>query len=218
MPLTPGTKLGPYEIGAPLGAAPGVEAYQASDTLANRAVDLLFIPPEWADLSDFPARRQQFERTAQALTALNHPNVRAVDALATEDHVHYLVLEHLEGQTLAERIKRKPLALSEALEIGMAVASALEAAHAAGIVHRALTPASIMLTKGGVKLLDFGLAELRPPSIAAPGRRPLPSPASPPPLSSTTRPPCPTPLPSNSKAPPPIRAPTSSRSAPSSTR
>src|SRR5262245_36470621 len=166
MPLEPGFKLGAYEIVAPIATA-GVDLYKATDTAADRSVAIQVIPPEWAGASEFPARKELFEKANQALASLNHPNIRAVYEIGEQDDIHFLVLEYLEGQTLAERLNGKSLPLDEACRIAIAIGGALEKAHAAGIVHRELNPTSVMLTKDGAKLLDFGFAELRPASAVA---------------------------------------------------
>ena len=141
MPLEPGAKLGAYEILASLGP----EIYKAVDAEANRTVAIQAIPPEWSAASEFAARKQAYDRTAQAIAALHHPNIRTLYEIAQQDGGDLLVFEYLEGQTLAERLNGKPLNLAEALEIAMAVAGALLHAHAVGLVHRALTPAAILL-------------------------------------------------------------------------
>ncbi len=167
MPLQPGTKLGSYEILSPIGDGTGIEVYKATDTEASRTVAIQVIPPQWADGSEFPARKELFDRATQAVASLNHPHIRALHDVGQHDGVDFLVLEYLEGQTLAERLKGKALNLGDALAVAIALADALDKAHGAGVVHRGLNPASVMLTKTGAKLLDFGWAELRPAPAAS---------------------------------------------------
>src|SRR6266702_1836535 len=106
--------------------------------------------------AEFPARKQLFERATQTVAGLKHPGIRALHEIGQQDGVDFLVLEYLEGQILAERFKGKALPLDEALTVAIAIADALDKAHGAGVVHRALNPSSVMLTKTGAKLLDFG--------------------------------------------------------------
>ncbi len=156
--ITPGTRLGPYEILVAIGAGGMGEVYRARDTRLDRIVAIKVLPREVAaDLE----RRQRFEIEARSIAALNHPNICTLHDVGHQDGVDFLVLEHLEGRTLAERIATGPIPIDEALQIGVAIADALDKAHRAGIVHRDLKPGNIMLTKNGVKLLDFGLATLR---------------------------------------------------------
>src|SRR5438093_3415559 len=140
MPLEPGTKLGPYELVAPLGAGGMGEVYKAADTRLNRTVAIKVLPPHFAD---DPERRHRFEREAQTIAALNHPNIctlydvgRQEPSTGSGQAIEYLVMEYLEGETLADRIRRGPLPLDEALKIGIAVADALEKAHGKGVTHR----------------------------------------------------------------------------------
>jgi Tol biopolymer transport system component len=167
MPLEPGTRLGPYELVAPLGAGGMGEVYKAADTRLNRTVAIKVLPPHF---SDNPERRHRFEREAQTIAALNHPHICTLYDVGRQGEIDFLVMEYLEGETLADRTARGPLALDEALRVAIAVADALEKAHGQGVTHRDLKPANIMLTAGGagstgspaVKLLDFGLAKLEP--------------------------------------------------------
>ena len=155
MPLAPGTRLGPYEILAPLGAGGMGEVYRARDSRLDRVVAVKLLSPQ---LAGAPESRARFEREARAVSALNHPHVCALYDIGTQDDLIYLVMEHLEGETLARRLERGPLPVAELLARGAEIADALERAHRAGIVHRDLKPGNIMLTKGGAKLMDFGLA------------------------------------------------------------
>ena len=157
MPLTPGTTLGPYEIVAPIGAGGMGEVYQARDTKLDRDVALKVLPEAFT--SD-PDRLARFEREAKVLASLNHPNIGSIYGLEEADGVKALVLELIEGPTLADRIKQGPIPVDEALPIAKQIAEALEAAHEAGVIHRDLKPANIKVREDGtVKVLDFGLAK-----------------------------------------------------------
>jgi eukaryotic-like serine/threonine-protein kinase len=156
MTIANGTKLGPYEIGAPIGAGGMGEVYRARDTRLDRTVAIKVLP---AHMADTPDARQRFEREARAVSALNHPNICTLHDVGSQDGVDYLVMEYLEGETLAARLEKGALPLDQALKIGIDVADALDKAHRAGIIHRDLKPGNIMLTKSGAKLLDFGLAK-----------------------------------------------------------
>ncbi len=157
MPLTPGTRLGPYEILSPLGAGGMGEVYKAKDTRLGRSVAIKVLLGQHAE---DPAMRERFEREAQAISALSHPSICTLHDVGEHEGMHYLVMEYLEGETLAARLARGPLALDQALELGREIAVALAAAHDHGVVHRDLKPGNVMLTKSGPKLLDFGLAKL----------------------------------------------------------
>ncbi len=157
MALSAGTRLGPYEILEPLGAGGMGEVYRAKDTRLDRTVAVKVLPGELAADSHLKAR---FEREARAISALAHPNICTLYDVGEEDGRTFLVMEHLVGQTLAERLKKGPLPLDQALEIASQIADALSAAHKQGIVHRDLKPGNVMLTKTGARLLDFGLARL----------------------------------------------------------
>jgi eukaryotic-like serine/threonine-protein kinase len=156
MPLTNGTKLGPYEILGPLGAGGMGEVYRARDTRLDRSVAIKILP---AQLSSDPVRKQRFEREAKTISSLNHPHICTLHDVGSQDGVDYLVMECVEGETLAKRLEKGPLPLEQTLKISMEVADALDKAHRQGIVHRDLKPGNIMLTKLGAKLLDFGLAK-----------------------------------------------------------
>jgi Tol biopolymer transport system component len=155
--FAPGLELGPYVIEARLGAGGMGEVYRAKDKRLHRTVALKVLPQR---LADTPGLRQRLEREAKAISSLNHPQICTLYDIGREGEVDYLVMEFLEGDTLAQRLKRGALPLSEVLELAVQIASALAAAHAAGIVHRDLKPGNIMLTKSGAKLLDFGLAKV----------------------------------------------------------
>jgi eukaryotic-like serine/threonine-protein kinase len=156
MPLTAGTRLGSFVIEAPLGAGGMGEVYKAKDTRLDRTVAIKILPSADPDL------RARFEREAKAIAGLQHPHICTLYDVGHEAGLDYLVLEYLEGETLADRLTRGPLKLEDALKTAIEAADALDEAHRAGIVHRDLKPGNIMVTKGGVKLLDFGLAKLRP--------------------------------------------------------
>ena len=155
MPLSPGTKLGPYEIVAPLGAGGMGEVYRARDTRLGRDVAVKVLPEH---LSSNPEVRTRFEREAKTVSSLNHPNICTLFDVGREGEVDFLVMELIEGETLVVRIARGPLATAEVLRLGILIADALDRAHRAGVVHRDLKPGNIMLTKNGAKLMDFGLA------------------------------------------------------------
>jgi serine/threonine protein kinase len=162
MSLASGARLGPYEILAPLGAGGMGEVYKARDTRLDRTIAIKVLP---ANVSDDPDLRARFEREARAIAALDHPHICALHDVGEHEGVHYLVMQCLEGETLAARLARTkgPLPLAQALTIAIEIADALDKSHRAGITHRDLKPANIMLTKTGAKLLDFGLAKLRGP-------------------------------------------------------
>jgi eukaryotic-like serine/threonine-protein kinase len=156
MPLTSGTRLGPYEIQSPLGAGGMGEVYRAKDTRLDRTVAIKVLP---SHLSSDPELKQRMEREAKAISALQHANICTLYDIGAQDGTDFLVMEYLEGQTLAERLAKGPLPLDQVLKIGTEIAQALEKAHQQGIIHRDLKPANIMLTKAGAKLMDFGLAK-----------------------------------------------------------
>jgi Tol biopolymer transport system component/predicted Ser/Thr protein kinase len=155
MPLSSGSRLGPYDIVSLLGAGGFGEVYKARDTRLDRTVAIKILPS--ADLE----LKARFEREAKAIAALTHPHICTLYDVGHQDGTDYLVMEYLEGETLDKKIKRGPIKINEALKIAIEIADALEDAHRNGIVHRDLKPANVMLTKSGVKLLDFGLAKLR---------------------------------------------------------
>src|SRR2546430_4070451 len=159
MSLASGTKLGPYEIVSALGAGGMGEVYRARDTKLGRDVALKVIPDTFA--LD-PDRRARFQREAQVLASLNHPHIAAIYGFEDSGGTHALVLELVEGETLADRVARGPIPIDEALPIARQIAEALEVAHERGIVHRDLKPANIKVRDdGAVKVLDFGLAKAR---------------------------------------------------------
>ena len=156
MPLAANTRLGPYEIAILLGAGGMGEVYRAKDTRLDRTVAIKVLA---CHLSSSPELKQRMEREARAISALNHPNICHLYDIGSDNGTDYLVMEFLEGETLAERLRRGALPLNEIYPIGIAISEALAVAHRAGIVHRDLKPANIMLTKMGAKLMDFGLAK-----------------------------------------------------------
>jgi eukaryotic-like serine/threonine-protein kinase len=158
--LSSGTALGPYSIVAPIGAGGMGEVYRARDNRLDRSVAIKILPPALAS----GTMRARFEREAKAISALTHPNICAVYDVGNHDGVEYLVLEYLEGETLADRLARGPLPLSQVVRYGSEIAQALHHAHRRGITHRDLKPGNVMLTASGAKLLDFGLAKLMEPS------------------------------------------------------
>jgi len=166
MALAPGTKLGPYEILSPLGAGGMGEVYRARDTRLDRSVAIKVLP---AHLSSDPGLKQRLERESKAISALQHPNICTLFDVGSQDGVDFLVMELLDGQTLAERLAKGPLPLAQAVTVGIEIAQALEKAHRQGIIHRDLKPANIMLTKSGAKLMDFGLAK---PELAISASKP----------------------------------------------
>ena len=156
MPLPPGTRLGPYEVLSLIGAGGMGEVYRARDTRLDRSVAVKVLAPELAGDAEFRAR---FTQEAKAISALNHPHICGLYDIGREHDTEYLVLELLEGETLAARLERGPLPLNQVLRFGIEMADALEVAHRQGIVHRDLKPGNVMLTPAGTKLLDFGLAK-----------------------------------------------------------
>src|SRR5467141_3675021 len=165
MPLAPGTPLGPYEIGAPLGAGGMGEVYRARDTRLERTVAIKILP---AQFSSDPVCKQRFEREAKTIASLNHPHICVLYDVGHQNGMDYLVMECLEGETLAKRLEKGPLSLEQVLKFGGQIADALDKALGCGVVHRDLKPGNIMLTSTGAKLLDFGLAKpaVAPASVA----------------------------------------------------
>jgi serine/threonine protein kinase len=168
MTLSPGIRLGPYEIVDSVGAGGMGEVWRAKDTRLDRQVAIKVLPPGFAQNGEF---LQRFEREARAISSLNHPHVctlydvgeakdESISLLTSAPNsLHYLVMELIDGESLAERLKKGPLPPHDVLRYGRQIASALNAAHRKGVIHRDLKPGNIMLTKSGAKLLDFGLAK-----------------------------------------------------------
>src|SRR5713101_7101064 len=159
MSLSSGARLGPYEIVSPLGVGGMGEVYRARDTRLERTVAIKVLPTH---LSASAESRQRFEREAKTISQLSHPHICALYDVGNQDGIEYLVMEYLEGETLADRLVKGPLPLEQTLRLGIEIADALDKAHRQGIVHRDLKPGNVMLTKSGVKLLDFGLAKALP--------------------------------------------------------
>ena len=157
MILVPGTRLGRYEILSLLGRGGMGEVYKARDSRLDRFVAIKVILAPAANQADRLAR---FEREARTISSLDHPNICALYDVGEANGIHFIVIQYLEGQTMAERLERGPIPVAQAIRYGIDVADALDRAHRAGIVHRDLKPANIMLTRTGAKLLDFGLAKL----------------------------------------------------------
>ena len=190
MPLSSGVRLGPYEIQSAIGAGGMGEVYRAVDTRLDRTVAIKVLPSQ---LAADPQLRERFDREARAISSLSHPHICALfdvgkavvshqssvtspqSSVASDEMVQFLVMEHLEGDTLAQRLVGGALPLDQALAIAIQIASALDAAHRIGIVHRDLKPANVMLTKAGAKLLDFGLAKTTAPVVAASGLSMMPT-------------------------------------------
>jgi len=158
MALTSGTKLGPYEIDSPLGVGGMGEVYRARDTRLERTVAIKVLPAHAAERHDL---RQRLEHEAKAISSLSHPNICTLYDVGHQSGINYLVMEYLEGETLADRLSKGPLPAEQVLHYGVEIAEGLEAAHRNGITHRDLKPGNIMLTRSGVKLMDFGLAKSR---------------------------------------------------------
>ncbi len=157
MRVTPGTRFGPYEVVGSLGAGGMGEVYEARDTRLDRIVAIKVLPTE---LAQDAAARARFDREARAIAALNHPNICALHDIGDADGRGFLVMERLEGETLQDRLQRGPLDVEQAIDHGIALADALDAAHGRGLIHRDLKPSNIFVTaRGVVKILDFGLAK-----------------------------------------------------------
>jgi len=152
MPHSPGYKLGPYEILSPIGAGGMGEIYKARDTRLDRTVAIKVLPEHIAKREDLRAR---FEREARAVASLNHPHICTLHDIGPG----YMVMELIEGETLAARIEKGPIPLDQALKFAVQIADALDRPHRAGVTHRDVKPQNIMLTRDGVKVLDFGLAK-----------------------------------------------------------
>jgi serine/threonine protein kinase len=161
--LSAGTRLGPYEIIAAIGAGGMGEVYKASDTRLDRTVAIKILS---GTLAADPHFRERFDREARTISKLDHPHICALHDVGEHEGTAYLVMQYLEGETLARRLERGAIPCREALAIAIQIADALDRAHRAGIVHRDLKPGNVMLTKSGAKLLDFGLAKTRAPAAS----------------------------------------------------
>ena len=163
MPLTPSTRLGPYEIIAPLGAGGMGEVYRARDTRLKREVAIKVLP---GDVAASPERLARFEREATTVAGLNHPNIVVLHSIEETEGTRFLTMELVDGRSLDHSLVPGGLPAARVIELGIALADALTAAHEKGVVHRDLKPANVMLTKDGrVKVLDFGLAKLATPDL-----------------------------------------------------
>jgi eukaryotic-like serine/threonine-protein kinase len=170
--LVSGSRLGPYEIVAPLGTGGMGEVYKARDTRLDRTVAIKILPEA---LAADPQFRERFDREARTISHLDHPHICALHDVGEQDGTSFLVMQYLEGETLEARLKKGALPLDQALQYAIQIADALATAHQAGIVHRDLKPGNIMLTKGGAKLLDFGLAKTGAPVTGGVGVSMLPT-------------------------------------------
>jgi serine/threonine protein kinase/Tol biopolymer transport system component len=158
MPIPPGRRLGPYEILTVIGAGGMGEVYKARDTRLDRIVAIKVLPAHLADRAEL---RERFDREAKTIAGLNHPHICTLHDTGHQDGIDFLVMEYLEGETLAQRLQRGPLPLEQVLRYAIEISDALDKAHRKGVTHRDLKPGNIMLTKTGTKLLDFGLAKLK---------------------------------------------------------
>ena len=163
MPLQPGTTLGPYEILSPIGAGGMGEVYKARDTRLDRTVAIKVLPE---NVAADPDLKQRFEREAKTISSLNHPHICTLHDIGSQDGIDFLVMEYLEGDTLGQRLQKGAMPLDQALQVAIQIADALDKAHRQGITHQDLKPGNIMLTTAGAKLLDFGLAKLKPVEAA----------------------------------------------------
>ena len=172
MSLAAGTRLGAYEILAPLGAGGMGEVYRARDTRLDRTVAIKVLP---AAMAADPEARDRFDREARAISSLEHPHICALFDVGHQDGITFLVLQYLEGETLDARLQKGRCHFGQATQIAIEICDALDKAHRSGIVHRDLKPANVMLTKSGAKLLDFGLAKSAAPVVATSGLSMLPT-------------------------------------------
>ena len=156
MAILPGKRLGPYEILSSIGAGGMGEVYRAKDTRLDRIVAIKVLPDHLADRAE---RRERFEREAKTISSLNHPHICTLYDIGHQDGTDFLVMEYLEGETLAQRLVKGPLPLDQVLQYAIEIADALDKAHRKGVTHRDLKPGNIMLTKSGTKLLDFGFGQ-----------------------------------------------------------
>ena len=173
--IQPGTRLGPYEILAAVGAGGMGEVYRAKDTRLDRTVAIKVLPAHLAVRADL---KERFEREARAVSNLNHPHICTLYDIGQQDGVAFLVMEFIEGESLADRLRKGPLPVAQALQYAEQIADALDKAHRQGVVHRDLKPGNIMLARSGAKLLDFGLAKLQEPAPAFSSETAIPTQAS----------------------------------------
>src|ERR1039457_339530 len=155
MALSSGTKLGPYEIQSPVGAGGMGEVYRARDLRLDRTVAIKILP---SHLSGDPDAKQRFDREARTISSLNHANICTLFDIGHQDGIDFLVMEYLEGETLADRLRKGPLPIQQLFKYGIDICEGLDRAHRSGVIHRDLKPGNIMLTKTGAKLTAFGLA------------------------------------------------------------
>src|SRR2546425_4767499 len=160
MSLIPGTRLGPYEVLSALGAGGMGEVYKARDTRLDRTVAIKVLPSQ---LAADPQFRERFDREARAISQLTHPHICTLYDIGHQDGTDFLVMEYLEGETLADRLAKGPLSPEQVLRTAGEIAGALDKAHRQSLIHRDLKPGNVILTKSGAKLLDFGLAKLQAP-------------------------------------------------------
>src|SRR5579863_10579079 len=158
MAILPGRRLGPHEILSAIGAGGMGEVYRARDTRLDRIVAIKVLPTH---LASRPELRERFEREARTIASLNHPHICTLHDIGQQDGTDFLVMEYLEGETLAQRLNKGSLPLEQVFLYAIEIADALDRAHRKGVTHRDLKPGNIMLTKSGTKLLDFGLAKLK---------------------------------------------------------
>jgi serine/threonine protein kinase len=168
MPILPGRRLGPYEILSSVGAGGMGEVYRARDTRLERIVAVKILPAHLADRAEL---RERFDREAKTIASLNHPHICTLYDTGHQDGIDYLVMEYLEGETLAQRLQKGALPIQQVLQYAIEISDALDKAHRKGVTHRDLKPGNIMITKSGTKLLDFGLAKLK--QEATPANVPL---------------------------------------------
>src|ERR1700684_4587748 len=168
MAILPGRRLWPYEILSAIGAGEMGEVYKARDTRLDRTVAIKVLPTHLADRAEL---RERFEREAKTIASLNHPHICTLFDTGHQDDIDFLVMEYIEGETLAQRLQRGALPIQQVLQYAIEIADALDKAHRKGITHRDLKPGNVMITKSGTKLLDFGLAKLK--QDVAPSNVPL---------------------------------------------
>src|ERR1700687_2751009 len=158
MAILPGRRLGPYEILSAIGAGGMGEVYKARDTRLDRIVAIKVLPAHLADRADL---RERFDREAKTIASLNHPHICTLHDIGHQDGIDFLVMEYLEGETLAQRLQKGALPIQQVMQYAIEISDALDKAHRKGVTHRDLKPGNVMLTKSGTKLLDFGLAKLK---------------------------------------------------------